>query len=176
MQGDAGREDPSSLERDRGPNILDQRHTFVASIVGEPHVKASSSAVAAILNHNQFALAMQFASGIPVNIRSNRELNNDAINSDRPIGVARNSLYLPARYNVDARYSRQVPLGRTATAEVILELKNVYNTEQWSGVTSTVTTDLVGNPATSVPTDAKTFAPNGGYEQRQFQLGFKVRF
>jgi hypothetical protein len=176
VQGDAGREDPSSLERDRGPNILDQRHTFVASIVGEPHVKASSDAMSAILNHNQFAVAVQFASGIPVNVRSNRELNNDAISSDRPVGVARNSLYLPARYNVDARYSRQVPLGRVATAEVILELKNVFNTEQWAGVTSTVTTDLVGNPSTALPTDAKTFAPNQGYEQRQFQLGFRVRF
>jgi Carboxypeptidase regulatory-like domain/TonB dependent receptor-like, beta-barrel len=176
VQGDAGREDPSSLERDRGPNILDQRHTFVASIVGEPHVKASSDAMSAILNHNQFAVAVQFASGIPVNVRSNRELNNDAISSDRPVGVARNSLYLPARYNVDARYSRQVPLGRLATAEVILELKNVFNAEQWAGVTSTVTTDLVGNPSTALPTDAKTFAPNQGYEQRQFQLGFRVRF
>ena len=176
VQGDAGREDPSSLERDRGPNILDQRHTFVASVIGEPHVKAADGVMSAILNHNQFALALQFASGIPVNIRSNRELNNDAISSDRPIGVARNSLYLPARYNVDARYSRQVPLGRVAIAEVILELKNVFNTEQWAGVTSTVTTDLVGNPSTALPTDSKTFAPSGGYEQRQFQLGFKVRF
>jgi carboxypeptidase family protein len=176
VQGDAGREDPSSLERDRGPNVLDQRHTFVASIVAEPHVKASGSAMSAILNNNQFGLAMQFASGIPVNIRSNRELNNDGISSDRPIGVARNSLQLPARYNVDARYSRQVPLGRVATAEIILELKNVFNTEQWAGVTSTVTTDTLGNPTAGLPTNANAFAPNGGYEQRQFQLGFKVRF
>ncbi len=176
VQGDAGREDPSSLERDRGPNILDQRHTFVASIVAEPSVKVSSSAMNAILNHNQFSLAMQFASGIPVNVRSNRELNNDGISSDRPLGVGRNSLYLPARYNVDARYSRQLPLGRTATAEVIVELKNIFNTEQWSGVTSTVTTDTAGNPIAAIPASADLFAPNGGYEQRQFQLGFKVRF
>lgn len=175
VQGDAGRVDPSSLERDRGPNVLDQRHTFVGSIVAEPIVKADSSAMNAILNHNQFSVAMQFASGIPVNIRSNRELNNDGISSDRPLGIGRNSLNLPARYNVDARYARQLQLGR-ATAEVILELKNVFNTEQWAGVTSTVTTDAVGNPATAIPTSGDGFAPNGGYEQRQFQLGFKVRF
>jgi hypothetical protein len=119
---------------------------------------------------------MQFASGIPVNVRSNRELNNDGISSDRPLGVGRNSLYLPARYNVDARYSRQLPLGRTATAEVIVELKNMFNTEQWSGVTSTVTTDPTGNPAAAIPTSGDLFAPSGGYEQRQFQLGFKIRF
>ncbi|PYR51771.1 MAG: hypothetical protein DMF95_07925 [Acidobacteria bacterium] len=176
VQGDAGREDPSSLERDRGPNILDQRHTFVASVVAQPSVKVNSSAMSAVLNNNQLGLAIQFASGIPVNVRSNRELNNDGIGSDRPLGVTRNSLRLPARYNVDARYSRQVPFGQHATAEIIAELKNVFNTEQWSGVTSTVTTDVAGSPATAIPTSGDGFAPNGGYEQRQFQLGFKVRF
>ena len=35
---------------------------------------------------------------------------------------------LPARYNVDARYARQLQLG-SATAEIILELKNVFNTD-----------------------------------------------
>ena len=176
VQGDAGRQDPSSLERDRGPNLLDQRHTFVASLVAQPSVKVNNGAMSAILNNNHFGVALQFASGIPVNVRSNRELNNDGISSDRPLDVTRNSLRLPARYNVDARYSRQLPLGRTAAAEVIAELKNVFNTEQWAGVTSTVTTDAAGFPASPIPGSADLFAPNGGYEQRQFQLGFKVRF
>ena len=176
VQGDAGREDPGSLERDRGPNVLDQRHTFVASIVAQPSVNVTNGVMSALLNNNQFGLAVLFASGIPVNVRSNRELNNDAIASDRPLGVDRNSLRLPARYNVDARYSRQVPIGRRATAEVIAEVKNLFNTEQWSGVTSTVTTDAGGSPTTPIPATGDGFAPNGGYEQRQFQLGFKVRF
>jgi hypothetical protein len=176
VQGDAGREDPSSLERDKGPNILDQRHTFVASIVAEPKVSVKSGVLETLLNNNQVGLALLFASGIPVNVRSNRELNNDGIASDRPVGIDRNSLRLRARYNVDARYSRRFPLGGTATAEVIAELKNVFNTEQWAGVTSTVTTDALGNPLAPVPTNADQFAPNQGYEQRQFQLGFRVRF
>ena len=33
VQGDAGRVDPTNLDRDLGPNILDQRHTFSGSIV-----------------------------------------------------------------------------------------------------------------------------------------------
>ena len=176
VQGDAGRVDPSSLERDRGPNILDQRHTFVASLVAQPTVSTKNGVLSALLNNNQVGLAMQFASGIPVNVRSNRELNNDSVSSDRPVGVTRNSLRLPARYNVDARYSRQFPIGATAKAEVIAELKNVFNTVQWSGVTSTVTTDTAGNPLAPIPASGDLFLPNGGYEQRQFQLGFRVRF
>jgi hypothetical protein len=120
---------------------------------------------------------MQFASGIPVNVRSNRELNNDAIVSDRPLGVDRNSLRLPARYNVDLRYSRIIPLGRANTnAEVIAEVKNIFNTTQWSAVNSTVTTDAAGAPTVPIPTSGDLFPATGGYEQRQFQLGFRVRF
>ena len=107
MQGDAGRVDPTNLDRDRGPNILDQRHTFTGSIVATPQINKEGIA-GAILNDNVFGVALQFASGIPVNLRSNRELNNDGTSSDRPSGVARNSLHLPARYNVDFRYSRRI--------------------------------------------------------------------
>jgi hypothetical protein len=177
VQGDTGgRSDMANLDVDRGPNILDQRHTFVGSIVAQPQLDAEGVA-GVILNNNQFGVALQFASGIPVNIRANRDLNNDGIpNSDRPNGVARNSLTLPARYNVDLRLSRLFPITRTAKAEVIAELKNVFNAVQWSGANSVVTVDAVGNPMATLPSSAEAFAPTGGYEQRQFQLGFRVTF
>ena len=74
--------------------------------------RRASSATApsgAILNDNVFGVAIQLASGIPVNLRSNLELNNDGTASDRPHGVARNSLSLPARKNVDCALLAQVP-------------------------------------------------------------------
>ena len=40
VQGDAGRVDPTDLDRDLGPNVLDQRHTFVGSIVATPQIRA----------------------------------------------------------------------------------------------------------------------------------------
>ena len=83
VQGDAGRVDPTNLERDLGPNMLDQRHTFIGSIVAMPRFERDGAA-GAILNDNVFGVAMQFASGIPVNLRSNLELNNDGTASDRP--------------------------------------------------------------------------------------------
>ncbi len=176
VQGDTGgRSDPSSLERDKGPNILDQRHTFVGSIVARPEFQVDGVA-GAILNNNQFGVALLFANGIPVNLRSNRELNNDAIGSDRPNGVARNSLSLPARKNVDFRYTRGVPLRGTARAEVIAEVKNIFNTVQWSGVSSVVPTDTLGSPLSPLPASGDELRPSGGYEQRQFQLGFKILF
>ncbi len=175
VQGDAGRSDPTNLDFDKGPNVLDQRHAFTGSVVIEPKIKTDNALIAALVNGNRLGILMQLASGIPINVRSNRELNGDATASDRPIGVTRNSLNLPARKNLDLRISRVVPIG-PAKAEVIAEFKNVFNTVQWSGVTATVTTDTLGNPLAPIPTDGKGFTPTSGYEQRQFQLGFRVSF
>jgi hypothetical protein len=175
VQGDAGRVDPSNLERDRGPHILDQRHTFTGSIVASPRFDREGVA-GALLNDNVFGIMLQFASGIPVNLRSNLELNNDGTASDRPDGVPRNSLSLPARYNVDLRYSRRVRIQGATTAEVIAEVKNLFNTVQTAGVNATVTTNAQGIPLAPLPTSADQLIPNNGYEQRQLQIGFKVTF
>ena len=44
VQGDAGRSDMTNLDRDLGPNILDQRHTFVGSIVATPQFERGGAA------------------------------------------------------------------------------------------------------------------------------------
>ena len=62
-------------------------------------------------------------------------------------------------------------------AEVIAELKNVFNTVQVSGVSGTsFAVNSLGEPTTTLPTSGDAFTPSGGYEQRQFQLGFKFIF
>jgi len=175
VQGDAGRTDVTNLDRDFGPNILDQRHTFVGSIVATPQFDIEGAA-GAILNNNVFGVAVQVASGIPVNLRSNLELNNDGTASDRPLNVPRNALTLPSRKNVDLRYSRKVRIQGNRGFEVIAELKNLFNTEQVSSVNATVPTNAQGVPVNALPTSASALTPTGGYEQRQFQLGFKFVF
>jgi hypothetical protein len=53
----------------------------------------------------------------------------------------------------------------------------VFNTVQWSGVTATVPVNpATGLPTGTLPTSGDQLTPSGGYEQRQFQLGFKVTF
>jgi hypothetical protein len=173
---DQFRTDPTNLDRDKGPNLLDIRHNFNGSIVFNPTVNFASGVLNSILNNNQLGVLIQLNSGLPFNIVSNRDLNNDGFGSDRPLGIDRNSMYLPHRYNVDMRYSRFVPIAGDIRAEIIGEFKNIFNTVQTSGVTSTIAVDTLGNPVTGIPTDVSGFLPNGGYEQRQFQLGFRVRF
>ena len=132
--------------------------------------------VRGLLNGNEIGVLLQFNSGLPVNTPANRDLNGDGANSDRPLGVARNPLYLPARKNVDLRYTRWIPIHGNTRAEVIAELKNVFNIEQLSGVNTSIAVDTAGNPLSPIPNDAYQFPNPTGFEQRKFQLGFRFRF
>jgi len=176
VQSETGRSDPSNLDRDKGPNPLDMRQNLSGNIVYTTSSSSPNSVVRALADGNQIGVLLQFNSALPVNIRSNLDLNGDGVTSDRPLGIARNSLYLPNRYNVDLRYTRFIPIHGSVRAEVLAELKNVFNTEQMSGINTVVTTDATGTPLSPIPTDPYQFPSATGYEQRKFQLGFKVRF
>jgi Carboxypeptidase regulatory-like domain/TonB dependent receptor-like, beta-barrel len=176
VQSEAGRSDPSNLDRDRGPNPLDMRHNFTGTIVYTSQSHASNAFVRQLASGNELGALLQFNSGLPVNTPSNRDVNGDGSTSDRPLGVARNALYLPARKNVDFRYTRWIPVHGSVRGEIIAELKNAFNTQQLSNVTTTIATDTLGNPTVAIPTDAYQLVNPSGYEQRKFQLGFKVRF
>jgi hypothetical protein len=177
VQSEPGRSDPTNLDRDRGPNPLDMRHNLTGDVVFTSSSGASNPVVRGLLNGNEIGVLIQVNSGLPVNILSAAgDLNRDGVLSDRPVGVSRNSLYLPVRKNVDLRYTRWIPISGSFRGEVIAELKNVFNTEQMSGINTSVPTDAVGNPLTPIPTDPYEFLAPTGYEQRKFQLGFRVRF
>jgi hypothetical protein len=176
VQAESGRSDPSNLDRDEGPNPLDMRHNFTGNIVYSSHNSSDNAIVRGLLNGNEIGVLLQFNSGLPVNTPATTDLNGDGVTSDRPLGVARNALYLPTRKNVDLRYTRWIPIKGTTRAEIIAELKNVFNTEQLSGVTTSRATDAAGNPLVPIPDDAYQFTNASGYEQRKFQLGFRMRF
>ena len=69
-----------------------------------------------------------------------------------------------------------IPVHGSGRAEGLGEMKTVFNKEQMSGFHAVVPTDAAGNPTTALPTDGYGFPSATGYEQRKFQLGFKVRF
>ncbi len=173
---DSARSDPTNLARDKGPNLLDSRHNLNGSIVANPEFNLSNRVLNAVVNGNQIGVMVQFNSGLPFNISSNRDLNGDGSGSDRPLYVGRNSMYMPNRYNIDMRYSRFFPIYRTMRLEVIAEFKNVFNKQQLQGVNSSVQVDTAGNPLVPIPTDAWGFTNYTGFEQREFQLGFKFHF
>jgi hypothetical protein len=177
VQSEAGRSDPTNLDRDKGPNPLDIRHSFTGNLVYTSSSNSQNAVVRNLLNGNQIGFLFQFNSGLPVNLPTNaRDLNGDGVAADRPLFVDRNSMYMPTRKNVDMRYTRMFPIHNTMRAELIAELKNVFNTEQLQSLTTTISVDAAGNPLTPIPTDPYQFPNPSGFEQRKFQLGFKFRF
>jgi hypothetical protein len=176
VQSEAGPSDPTNLARDKGPNPLDMRHSINGNIIYISENHSTNDLVRHLLNGNQIGLLLQYNSGLPLNILSNQDLNGDATFSDRPLFISRNSIYLPWRKNMDMRYTRFVPIRASVRGEVIVELKNVFNTVQMAGVNTTVKTDLAGNPLTALSTNPLDYPNPSGFEQRKLQLGFKVRF
>jgi hypothetical protein len=175
VQSEPGRSDPSNLERDRGPNPLDMRHNFTGNIVWLTSNSSDNKVVKALLNGNEIGVLLQFNSGLPTNFSSNRDLNSDGTSGDRPLNVARGAMYLPVRRNVDLRYTRWIPIHKSVRGEIIMELKNVFNIEQMSGINLSIPVDTAGNPISPIPTDPYQFTSPTGYEQRKFQLGFGSR-
>jgi hypothetical protein len=170
--GDDRLSDPSNQERDRGVVPFNQTHTFVMSTLLAPSVGGTGFG-AKILNHNQLGLILQWNSGLPFNIRSNQDLNQDGVTNDRPLDIERNAGRLGRVLNVDGRYIRFIPLTPRVRTELFVEAKNIFNTENISAVNRVVTTDAAGNLAAPLP---DPFVGTTGYQQRQVQLGLKVSF
>jgi hypothetical protein len=176
VQAEAGRTDPTNLDRDKGPNPLDMRHNFTGNVVYASHSTSDNAFVRGLLNGNEIGVLLQFNSGLPINLPANLDLNLDGTAGDRPLGVARNALYLPTRKNVDLRYTRWIPIHGSTRGEVIAEMKNVFNTEQLSGVNTSTPVDAAGNPTRPISYDAYQYPNAAGFEQRKFQLGLRMRF
>jgi hypothetical protein len=180
VQSEPGRSDPSNLDRDTGPNPLDVRHNFTGDVVYTSSSSASNPFVRELLSGNQIGVLLQINSGLPFNILSNLDLNGDGVLSDRPIGIARNAIYLPVRRNVDLRYTRSVPVAGSVRGEIVAEFKNLFDVEQMStlGTSNQATrpTDALGHPLVPIPDDPYQFLNPAGFEQRKFQLGFRVAF
>ena len=186
IQGDAARSDPVDLECDKGPNQLDITHTFNASVVAMSSVKRFAPWVNKVLSDNQISLILLVNSGQLDGVTGSRDLNLDGNAGDRPLFITRNNMHSPVRKNVDMRYSRFFQLGGGKRFEVQAEAKNIFNFEEVTAVSNTITVDIDGYPVdpvtlvrlplSSISTNTSDYAANGWREQRKFQLGFKFFF
>ena len=164
--------DPSDQARDYAVTSWNTTHTFIASGMIRPEIGGDGIG-AALLNNNQLSLVFQANSGLPYNIRSNRDLNLDGISADRPNGIARNAGNLGKVINVDARYSRFIPISGAMKGELFIEAKNLLNQRSTRSVNSVVVTDLLGVPTNPIPS---SFAATNAYDARQMQIGLKFVF
>ena len=157
--------DYTNITRDLSSTPFDVRHTWI------------TSGVWTLPTDTQIGFVLNFNSGLPFNLRSDRDVNQDGTsNNDRPVGVERNAQRLGWYKQVDARFSQIIPLGSEAMRlEVFGEFTNLLNSENVRDRTDTVAIDDLGNAIATIPPD-DAFRPTRGYLSRQFQLGIKFHF
>jgi hypothetical protein len=164
--------DPSDQSRDYSYTSWNVKHTFVVSGVLQPVVQGEGF-WRALANNNLLAFIVQANSGLPYNIRTTTDLNQDGIPADRPNDVERQSGELGTYLQLDGRYSRFFPIGARVKAELFVQAKNLFNRKNIRAVNSVVATDALGNPTAAIPDE---FPVTQAYEPRQFQLGVQVQF
>lgn len=173
-------QDPTNRNRDFGPSLADQRHTFVLSFVGRPTFNLENKVLRYLLNNNQFGIIAIANSGERFNIVAATDINRDGFSgSDNPVGIARNSGVTPKQFNTDFRYSRFFNFGERFKLEAFGEFVNVFNVNSIFQLNAlTVATDALGNPTGPIPTPALRRATNQvtSLDSRQFQIGFKFIF
>ena len=82
---------------------------------------------AKLANNNQLGIIIQANSGLPFNIRTNRDLNNDGNAATTVPRHRPQHRSLGQVVNVDVRYVRFIPFG-AASLELFVEAKNLFNT------------------------------------------------
>lgn len=173
-------QDPTNRQRDFGPSLADQRHTFVMSFVGRPQFNFENKILRHLINDNQIGIVTTANSGERYNIVAATDINFDGfLGSDNPVGITRNSGVTPKQLNVDLRYSRFININERFKIEAFGEFVNIFNINsvfQFNNLN--VTTDALGNPTGVLPTLENRRAANQvtSLDSRQFQLGFKFIF
>ena len=177
--GAASMTDPSNRNRDWGYGVADQRHTFSGSITARPTFSFENKALNYILNNNQFGFFILAGSGETYPITSNFDLNGDGIGNDLPVGLERNAGRAPGSFNVDARYSRVIPITERFRIELIAEATNIFNINSTVSYGSTALGSIdrrTGELTGGVPSFPLASFTRTAQESRQGQFGVKFIF
>jgi hypothetical protein len=162
-------QDANDIAAEKGPSDQDQRHRLVVSgTIGGPGAMAGTArTLERVLGGVQIGYVVSYATGVPFNIVTGNDRNNDTNANDRPIGVGRNSGRQDPVSTVDLRLSRGFSIG-TQRLDVMLEAFNVLNYVNILALNNTYGTGTVPNAAFGQPTLAG--------DPRQMQVGVRWTF
>lgn len=172
-------QDPTNRNRDFGPSLADQRHTFVMSFVGRPSFEIENKTLRSLINDNQIGIITTANSGERYNIVANTDINLDGFTgSDNPVGFGRNSGITPRQFNVDLRYSRFFSFKERFKLEAFGEFVNIFNINSAFQFNALTVPTTAGAFTGTLPTlqERKNANQVTSLDSRQFQLGFKFLF
>ncbi|CAN5603801.1 hypothetical protein BH10ACI4_BH10ACI4_21500 [soil metagenome] len=196
-----GQFDPFDVRYDHGPADLGYSHRLVGSAVWEPRVRLRERWARRVVNGWALAPVFSEVSGRPysydifggTSLSGGRESINGSGGAVSLPTVGRDTLRLPDTFNVDVRVSRSIKVGDRAALRGMVEVFNVGNRVNYSGVTERAflvgtevggVTPLVFQNAAAVvaeglnvrPFGTRTAAGTDSARERQVQVGLRLEF
>ncbi len=153
--------DKYDLMKDWGATANDVRHRFVTNVVYE---MPWGIQVGGIVTTN---------SAPPYNVILGTDVNRDGDNNDRPEGEPYNGARGDLYFQTDLRLSKRFNIGRGASAELLWEMYNLFNTVNFNNFQGNMSA-APGVTSTGIPTGFGR--PRQAFDPFQGQLGFKLIF
>lgn len=165
--------DPSNRKFDRGNSSINRPNSLTISAVYQPVTHFENRFVNGIFTNNNFAFLLNSSSGDQQNETTSTVLNGDALATQRPLFVRRNSLRTPPIYQADLRYSRTfATLWERVKPQVFVEANNLFNRSNFTTINSGASVSSTG--AVTTP---PTLTPSGTVlEARILQFGARIEF
>lgn len=165
--------DSSNRRFDRGNSSVNRPNSFTLSAVYMPAPHFKGRYVDTILSNNNFAFLLNSSSGDQQNETTSTVLNGDALATQRPLFVRRNSLRTPSIYQADLRYTRTFAnLRERFKPQIFAEANNLFNRSNFTSINSGATVNGAG-----AVTIGPTLAPSGTVlEARILQFGARIEF
>jgi Carboxypeptidase regulatory-like domain len=182
---DLGPQDPTNVRDDRSRSSFDLRRRLTLAAVLESPFSGSTWYERALADFYVSPIVTA-RSGFPFNIRTGFDVNLDAVNNDRPLGVGRNTFIGPDFFTTDLRVGRQIrfngdsPLG----IEFIFDAFNLFNRTNFKEV-NTITNTIILDPlrfpdvrvrGNSAISPSKFSGFTSAYDPRIIQLAAKFNF
>jgi len=166
--------DPTNRRRDKGNALTDRRHVFNGNLVVTPSFETASGFLQHLLNNNVISILANLQSGELFNLGSNMNLNNDPTTGpafQRPFAIGRNTIRAPRTVELNARFSRLIPITERFRAELIAESTNMLNRTNVTGLNSTASVNQLGIITAPPPLNW-----TGALDQRLIQVGVRLNF
>ncbi len=165
--------DPSNRRFDRGNSSVNRPNSFTLSAVYQPATHFENRYVNGIFTNNNFAFLFNSSSGDQQNETTSTVLNGDALATQRPLFIRRNSLRTPSIYQADLRYTRTfATFLERVKPQIFAEANNLFNRSNFTSINSGATVNSTG-----AVTIAPTLAPSGTVlEARILQFGARIEF
>jgi hypothetical protein len=157
--------DPANIEAEYGRSRGNERFRFVLSGIF----------------HAPWALTVapiyEYGSGQPWTHRLGYDFNGDGKNSDRPVGIGRNTVNGPPFRQLSLRVTKPFPVAGFGQVELIAEAFNITNITNYD-VQSIVGGEFLSGPTAANPAAAAVRNPRFGQftstlPGREFQLGVR---